>query len=270
MLIDTHCHLHLLEEPAAAIVERARAEGVGGLVDVGVDLPSSRQAVANARDFAGVVAGAGVHPHDAVTLTSQVEVELRELLAGERVVAVGETGLDYFRDHSPRDVQRGAFATQIRLARELGKALVVHCRDAWEDLLAILDTEGAGGDDPGRVVLHCFSGDEAIAARALDAGYTLSFAGTVTFKNAAAQRAACASVPLERMVLETDSPFLSPHPFRGQPNRPWRVAVTAQTVAEVHGVTPEAVAAATTTTAIRAFGIPCSYADDSADAAPGA
>jgi TatD DNase family protein len=261
MLIDTHCHLHLLEEPAAAILEQARAEGVGVVVDVGVDLPSSRQAVANARRFPGVVASAGVHPHDAVALTSQVEAELRELLADGRVVAVGETGLDYFRDHSPRELQRAAFAVHIRLAREFGRALVVHCRDAWEDVLALLAVEGAGGGDPGRVVLHCFSGDERIAARALEAGYTISFAGTVTFKNAAAQRAACAAVPLDRMVLETDSPFLSPHPFRGQPNRPWRVAVTAETVAEVHGVTPEEVAAATTATASRAFGLPAGPVD---------
>src|SRR6266516_5177269 len=184
MLVDTHCHLHLLEGPAAGILERARQEGVGVVVDVGVDLPSSRQAVGNAARFPGVVASAGVHPHDAVTLTDQVEAELRQLLAGERVVAVGETGLDYFRDHSPREVQRAAFATHIRLARELGRAPVVHCRDAWEDVLAMLRGEGAGGGDPGRVVLHCFSGDEGVATRALAAGYTISFAGTVTFKNA--------------------------------------------------------------------------------------
>src|SRR6266700_3602844 len=225
MLVDTHCHLHLLEEPAAGILERARQEGVGAVVDVGVDLPSSRQAVANAGRFEAVVASAGVHPHDAVTLTSEVEAELRQLLAGEQVVAVGETGLDYFRDHSPRDVQRAAFATHVRLAREFGKALVVH------------------------------SGDERIAVRALEAGYTVSFAGTVTFKNAAVQRAACAAVPLDRMVLETDSPFLSPHPFRGQPNRPWRVAVTAAAVAEIHGLTQEEVATVTSATASRAFGL---------------
>jgi TatD DNase family protein len=262
MLVDTHCHLHLLEEPAAGVVERARAEGVGVVVDVGVDLPSSRQAVANAGRLPGVVASVGVHPHEAVSLTAQVEAELRELLAGERVVAAGETGLDYFRDRSPRDVQRAAFATHIHLAREAGKALVVHCRDAWDDLLAMLQGEGAGGDDPGRVVLHCFSGDEAVAARALAAGYTVSFAGTVTFKNAPALRAACAAVPLDRMVLETDSPFLSPHPFRGQPNRPWRVTVTAEAVAALHGVTVAEVAAVTTATAARTLGLPAGAVDN--------
>ena len=251
MLIDTHCHLHLLEEPAREVVGRARAAGVGHLVDVGVDLESSRQAAENAGRLEGVSATAGVHPHDAVTLSPQVLEELRALLADQRVVAVGETGLDYFRDHSPRDVQRAAFAAHVRLARELDKALVVHSRDAFEDVLAVLEREGP----PERVVLHCFSGDERMAARALDAGYHVSFAGTVTFKNARRLREACAVVPLERMVLETDSPYLSPHPFRGRPNRPERVAVTAATVARVHGLPVEEVARATTATAVRAFGL---------------
>jgi TatD DNase family protein len=251
MLIDTHCHLHLLEEPAGEVVALARAAGVGHLVDVGVDLDSSRHAAGNASSLEGVSATAGVHPHDAVTLTPQVLDQLRALLADERVVAVGETGLDYFRDHSPRDVQRAAFAAHVRLARELDKALVVHCRDAFEDVLAILEREGP----PERVVLHCFSGDKRAATRAVEDGYRVSFAGTVTFRNASQLREACAVVPLERMVLETDSPYLSPHPFRGRPNRPERVAVTAATVAEVHGRPVEEVASATTATAIRALGL---------------
>ena len=132
------------------------------------------------------------------------------------------------------------------------KALVVHCREAFADVVAILDGEGA----PPRVVFHCFAGDATEAARVVEAGWYVSFAGTVTFRNAPGLRAACALVPLERMVLETDSPFLSPHPYRGRPNRPGRVAVTARTVAEVHGVPVERVAEATTATAIRAFGLP--------------
>jgi TatD DNase family protein len=149
-------------------------------------------------------------------------------------------------------VQRVAFAAQVRLARELDKALVVHCRDAFPDVMAILDGEGA----PGRVVLHCFSGDAPMAERVVQAGYHVSFAGTVTFKNAPELREACAVVPLDRMVLETDSPFLSPHPFRGRPNSPERIAVTAATVAAVHDVEVERVAEATTATAARAFGLP--------------
>ena len=251
VLVDTHCHLHLLERPPEEVVAEARAEGVGHLVDVGVDLDSSRQAAANAARLEHVSATAGVHPHDAVSLDDRVLGELRALLADERVVAAGETGLDYYRDHSPRPVQRAAFAAHVRLARELGKALVVHNREAFADVLAILDGEGA----PERVVFHCFTGDEQAAARVVEAGWYVSFAGTVTFRNAPEQRAACAVVPLDRMVLETDSPFLSPHPYRGRPNHPGRVAVTAATVAAVHGVPVEQVAAATTSTAARVFGL---------------
>jgi TatD DNase family protein len=252
MLVDTHCHLHLLDDPPDQVVAEAVAEGVGHLVDVGVDLDSSRQAAANASRLAGVSAAAGVHPHDADTLDDQTLAELRGLLAADAVVAVGETGLDYHYDNSPRGAQRAAFAAHVRLARELDKALVVHCREAFADVLAILDGEGA----PPRVVFHCFAGDEEAAARVVEAGWYVSFAGTVTFRNAPGLRAACAVVPLERMVLETDSPFLSPHPYRGRPNRPGRVAVTARTVAEVHGVPAEQVAERTTATAAEAFALP--------------
>jgi TatD DNase family protein len=252
VLVDTHCHLHLLERPPEQVVAEARAEGVGHLVDVGVDLDSSRQAAANAARLEHVSATAGVHPHDAVTLDDRVLGELRALLAEERVVAAGETGLDYYRDHSPRPVQRAAFAAHVRLARELDKALVVHNREAFADVLAILRDEGA----PRRVVFHCFTGDRRAAERVVEAGWYVSFAGTVTFRNAPEQRAACAVVPLDRMVLETDSPFLSPHPYRGRPNHPGRVAVTAATVAAVHGVPVEQVAAATTSNAARVFALP--------------
>ena len=249
MLVDTHCHLHLLEPAPDQVVAQALADGVGHLVDVGVDVASSRQAAANAARLPRVSATAGVHPHDADSFTGDAAAELRRLLADEWVVGVGETGLDYHYDNSPRDTQRAAFAAHVRLARELDKALVVHCREAFADVLAILDGEGA----PSRVVFHCFAGDEAAAVRVVEAGWYVSFAGILTFRNAAGLRAACAVVPLERMVLETDSPFLSPHPFRGRPNHPGRVAVTAQTVAELHGVPVEEVAAATTATAATAF-----------------
>jgi TatD DNase family protein len=249
MLVDTHCHLHLLEPPPEEVVAGALAEGVGHLVDVGVDLDSSRQAADNAARLARVSATAGVHPHDADSFDDAALGELRRLLADDRVVGVGETGLDYHYDNSPRDRQRAAFAAHVGLARELDKALVVHCREAFEDVVAILEGEGP----PPRVVFHCFAGDERAAARVVEAGWYVSFAGTVTFGNAPGLRAACAVVPLDRMVLETDSPFLSPHPYRGRPNRPGRVAVTAQTVADVHGVPVERVAEATTATAAEAF-----------------
>src|SRR6266508_4239862 len=230
MLVDTHCHLGLLERAPEEVVAEARAEGVGHLVDVGIDLDSSRRAAANAARLEHVSATAGVHPHDAVAVDDRVLGELRALLADERVVAAGETGLDYYRDHSPRDVQRAAFAAHVRLARELDKALVVHCREAFGDVRA--------------------------AARVVEAGWYVSFAGTVTFRNAPEQRAACAVVPLDQMVLETDSPFLSPHPYRGRPNHPGRVAVTAATVAAVHDLPVDQVAERTTRTATRAFRLP--------------
>ena len=251
MLVDTHCHLHLLEPAPEEVVAGALAEGVGHLVDVGVDLASSRQAAADAARLPQVSATAGVHPHDADALTPDALGELRRLLAAGEVVGVGETGLDYYRDNSPRDVQRAAFAAHVHLARDLDKTLVVHCRDAFADTLAVLDGEGA----PPRVVFHCFAGDERAATRVVEAGWYVSFAGTVTFRNAPGLRAACAVVPLERTVLETDSPFLSPHPYRGRPNHPGRVAVTAATVAAVHGVPVEQVAAATTGVAARVFGL---------------
>jgi TatD DNase family protein len=251
-LVDTHCHLHLLEGRPEAVRVQAAAEGVGHLIDVGIDLASSADAATNAARLEGVSATAGIHPHNAIELTGTVTQRLERLLALEHVVGVGETGLDYFRDHSPRRDQRAAFGMHVRLAREHGKALVVHCRDAFDDLMDMLASEGAL---PGKVVLHCFSGDAEMAAGAVAAGYVLSFAGNVTFKNAPALREACAQVPLDRIVLETDSPFLAPHPHRGTTNRPGRVSVTAATVAEVHGTSVEEVARATTATAARVFGL---------------
>jgi TatD DNase family protein len=252
VLVDSHCHLYMLDGSAAELVARARAEGVAHVVDVGVDLASSERVAADAEQAEHLSATAGIHPHDAVQLDEQALQRLRELLARPRVVAVGETGLDYHYDNSPRPVQRDAFAAHVRLASELDRALVVHCRDAWQDALAILQQEGA----PARVVFHCFTGGPSLAERVLAAGWFISFSGTVTFKNAQDQRDACRIVPLERMVLETDSPFLTPHPYRGRPNRPGRVALTAATVAAVHGVPLDTVAAATTRTAARLFRLP--------------
>lgn len=250
--VDTHCHLHLLDGRPEGLAAQAAAEGVAYLVDVGIDLASSADAATNAARIPTVVATTGIHPHNAIELTAAVADRLEDLLRLPRVVGVGETGLDYFRDHSPRERQRAAFATQIALARKHDKVLVVHCRDAFDDVMAMLEAEGATS----RVVFHCFTGDDKMAARVVEAGYVVSFSGNVTFRNAPSQRAACAIVPFEQMVLETDSPFLTPHPYRGQTNRPGRVALTAETVAAVHGVEVEEVAERTTATAVRTFRIP--------------
>jgi len=252
VFVDTHCHLYLLDGRPEGLVAQAATEGVGHLVDVGIDLASSADAASNASRIPTVVASVGIHPHNAIELTPAVAERLEDLLRLPRVVGVGETGLDYFRDHSPRERQRGAFAAQIELARKHDKVLIVHCRDAFDEVMAMLEAERA----PSRVVFHCFTGDEKMAAKVVEAGYIVSFSGNVTFRNAPSQRAACAVVPLDQMVLETDSPFLTPHPHRGQANRPGRVAITAETVAAVHDLDVAEVAARTTATAVRTFRIP--------------
>jgi TatD DNase family protein len=252
VLVDTHCHLYLLGASAEELVAEAGAAGVGHVVDVGIDLASSEVAAANAARIPAVSATAGIHPNSATEATPAALAALEVLLARPEVVAAGETGLDNYRDHTPPEVQRRAFAAHAELARNFDKALVIHCRDAFDDVLDVLDRVGA----PERVVFHCFTGSAAMAKRIVEAGWVVSFSGTVTFRNAPDQRAACAVVPLDQLVLETDSPFLSPHPYRGQPNRPGRVAVTAATVAEVHGIDLDAVAKATTATAARTFRLP--------------
>jgi len=241
VLVDTHCHLGLLERAPEEVVAEARAEGVGHLVDVGIDLDSSRRAAANAARLEHVSATAGVHPHDAVAVDDRVLGELRALLADERVVAAGETGLDYYRDHSPRDVQRAAFAAHVRLARELDKALVVHCREAFADVLAILDGEGA----PERVVFHCFTGDAASARAYLDLGLHISVSGIATFKTAEPIRDAVRVTPRDRLLVETDSPFLAPQTVRGRDNSPANVVEVIREIANVRGTTFESVRDAT-------------------------
>ncbi len=244
-LIDTHCHLDAEYFPTGAedVLQRAKNAGVCGfmVVGVGATLEPARAAVKLAESRADVAAAVGVHPHDATTLDDAAERELRELGARAAVAAIGEIGLDYHYDHSPRDVQRRAFARLVRLARELGKPIVVHTREAPDDTLAILDGEGArevGG------IIHCFSEDEKFARRALDLGFDLSFSGIVTFKSARDVAAVAASAPLDRIHVETDSPYLAPVPMRGKPCEPSYVLHTARRVAELRKTTLEELAPA--------------------------
>jgi TatD DNase family protein len=255
VLVDTHCHLDPQYFPAGPdeVLERARAAGVGGFVVIGVgtDLAPARAAVALARRVNERAAAAvGVHPHDASTLDDAAYAELAELAAAPEVVAIGEIGLDYHYDHSPRDVQRAAFARLVGLARELKKPIVIHTRNAPADTLDILASEGAR--DVGGVI-HCFSEDQPFAEKALDLNFDLSFSGIVTFKSSLSIQQVARWAPLGRILVETDSPYLAPIPKRGKPNEPAYVVHTARHVAELRGLPFEALAEATTRNAERAF-----------------
>lgn len=255
LLIDTHCHLdaqHFREGPDE-VLARAKEVGVFACVVVGVgeSVASARAAVELARRHPGeVVAACGVHPHDARLYEAQAG-ELADLAVDEHVVAVGEIGLDYHYDYSPRDVQRDVFARQVDLGRQLKKPIVVHTREAGEDTLAVLASERAG--EVGGVI-HCFSEDRAFAERALDLGFYLSFSGIVTFKGAATVHEVARFAPLDRVLVETDSPYLAPVPKRGKRCEPAYVVHTAARVAELRGMPVEALVEATTENATRLFG----------------
>lgn len=253
MLFDTHCHLDAASFPegADAVIERARAAGVGRFTCIGVgSLDHARFALALAERREDVVATAGVHPHDATAYDDAYERELEAFGRSPRVVALGEMGLDYHYDHSPRDLQKGVFRRQIALAKRLKQPIVIHTRSAPEDTLAILTEENArevGG------IVHCFSEDVSFARRALDLGFHLSFSGIVTFKRAESVHEAARFAPLERVLVETDSPYLAPVPLRGKKCEPAHVVHTLRRVSELRGDTFERVAEATTENAFRVF-----------------
>jgi TatD DNase family protein len=246
---DSHCHVPY-EGVSTDVIAEAAAAGVTRLVSVGTDARQSAAAIAVASQHAGVHATVGLHPHDAM--------EGLESLAGlldppaDEVVAIGECGLDYHYDHSPRPVQREAFAGQVTLAQRLGLALVIHTRSAWDDTFAVLAAEGV----PERTVFHCFTGGAAEARRALDLGAWLSFSGIVTFKTAGEVREAARLCPPDRMLVETDSPYLAPVPHRGRPNHPAWVAVVGAAVAAVRDVPVSVVEDATWAATAEVFGLP--------------
>lgn len=251
--VDTHCHLEMHDELSVAEqVERARDAGVTTLVTVGTSMASSTQAVRTAHQMEGIWASVGIHPNDAMEATPKVLEVIEKLAEQEAVVAVGETGLDYYRDHTSPEQQMRSLRHHIELARRQDKALVVHCREAWPDLLRILDEE----DTPERVVLHCFSGDRDVVRHCAERGWFMSFAGNLTFKNAEELRVAAAGVPLELLLTETDSPFLSPHPHRGKPNDPSRVHLVLETLAEIQHVASDELADTVLGNARRAFRLP--------------
>lgn len=250
MLWDSHCHLDMLEDLDGALA-RMRAAGVERAVTIGVDVASSEWAVAAAAARPEVLAVVGLHPHDAKDGDDATLARIEALAAAPGVVGVGEAGLDYHYDNSPRPDQGRVFRWHVGLAKRAGKALVIHCRDAWDDCFRILEEEGP----PERVVFHCWSGSPESARRAVAMGAAVSFSGTVTFKNAAKLRAAAGAVGLERILVETDAPFLTPVPHRGKPNEPAFVRHVAEAIASLKGVAPEEVARVTAATARRAFGV---------------
>lgn len=246
MLVDAHCHLtgsYLAESEVEATLDRARQAGVAGFIAVGTDLEDSRRVLALARAVPGIQASLGLHPHEARHWDASSGEALEALVRDPAVRFVGETGLDWHYDLSPREAQEAAFREQIRLARRVGKPLMVHTRSAPEETLRILREEGAGEV---RGIIHCFSEDLAFAAGALDLGFYLSFSGIVTFRKAEAVRAVAAWAPEDRILVETDAPFLAPVPYRGKPNEPGFVRYTAEAVAELRGVAPSRIAEATT------------------------
>jgi TatD DNase family protein len=242
-LVDSHAHLDMphFDADRDAVVERARQAGIAAILTLGVDGASSQRAVALAQQYAEVYAAVGIHPHEAQHATPEVYktlVALARERTANRIIAWGEIGLDYHYNHSPPDIQRREFRRQIRLAGELDLPVCIHSRDAHSDVLTILEEERAA--EVG-VVMHCFSGDETVAQRCLDLGFYLSFAGPVTFRNAGKLPDVVPRVPDDRLLIETDAPYLSPHPWRGREHRnePARVAVIAARVAELRGVSVE-------------------------------
>jgi TatD DNase family protein len=251
-LIDSHAHLDFsqFDDDREAVIDRARKAGVVAILNVGTDLAASRAAVALAEEHDFIYAAVGVHPHDAKTVTPAVLDGLRALARHPKVVAVGEIGLDYYRDLSPRPMQRQAFTDQLALAAELALPVVVHSREAHDDVLAALrEWEGTG-------VLHSYAAGPERLEEVVGLGFSIGISGPVTFRNANRLRAVAAAVALERLLVETDCPYLTPAPYRGRRNEPAYVRYVVEAVARARGMSAEAVAAATAGNARRVLGIP--------------
>ena len=253
-LFDTHAHLDFpdFKEDLDEVVARSRDNGVCWILNVGTDIESSSRSVQIARDYERVYATVGVHPHDAKTMADNSLRALKLLAAEQKVVAVGEIGLDYYRDHSPREKQKEVFRLQISLARELKRPIVVHDREAHDDVYAIIKEERAaevGG------VMHCFPGDWEMAKKFINEDFYVSIGGPVTFKNASLLQDVAKKVPQDRLLLETDCPFLTPEPKRGRRNEPAYLRYTAEFVSELRGIPVEELAYWTTNNAMQLFKI---------------
>jgi TatD DNase family protein len=251
MLVDSHCHLDFPDfaEERDAIIARARAAGVTTMLTIGTRLDQFPGVRAIAESDPDIWCSVGAHPHEAADHASLSAADLVALAAHPRVVGIGETGLDFHYDHSPRDIQERAFRTHIAASRASGLPLIIHARAADDEMARILREERP---PPG--VMHCFSSGRALAEAALDLGFYISLSGIVTFKNAEDLRAIARDVPLARLLVETDAPYLAPVPYRGRRNEPAYVAVTATAVAALKGIEPEELAAATSENFFRLFG----------------
>ena len=243
-LVDSHCHIDMPQFDAdrEAVVARAREAGVGTMLIVGgVDGEGGHRRALRVAGDLGFPASAGVHPHEAKLATEGIYDELKGLARERRIVAVGEIGLDFHYDHSPRDVQREVLRRQIHLARDVGLPVIIHTREADDETAALLEVEGAG--EVGGVI-HCFTGSEELARRALALGFFISFSGIVTFPRAGVIQEVARTTPLDRLLIETDAPFLAPPPHRGKRNEPAFVVEVARKVADLRGTVPEAIGAA--------------------------
>ena len=259
MLVDSHAHIDMrrYDKDRDQVLERARWAGVAAVVSVGCDLASSRAAIGLAERYTEVFAALGFHPHNAAKMSDGDLERLAELAQHSKVVAIGETGLDFYRNLSPREEQIEAFKRQLELAQRLKLPVIIHCRNAHEQVLSILE-EWAGCSEPASQplgVLHCFSGDIGLAQKYIEMGFLLSIAGPITYSSSHALEIAL-NMPLERLLIETDCPFLTPHPYRGKRNEPSYLSFVVEKIGEIRGMPIESVAEHTTENAIQLFRLP--------------
>lgn len=255
IFVDSHAHLELepLAEDVLGVLKRAESACVMAIVTVGIDIDDVKKAIRIAEQFEQVFASVGFHPHNASLVGEDSLAAMEKFARHPKVVAYGEIGLDFFRNRSPRDIQIGVFKDQIALAKSLAKPLVIHLRDAYEEGLEMLEE---AAPFPASGVIHCFSGTKGHAERALQLGFSISIPGTITYKKNDDLRSIVRRLPEDKMLLETDCPFLSPEPLRGTDNEPANIVHTARRIAEVRGQTIRDVAAATSENAIRLFRFP--------------
>ena len=253
ILSDTHIHLHFPQYDAdrAEVIKRAIKGGVGYFLNIGTDLENSRQAIEIAEQYPEVYASIGFHPHETKHAGDSELAELAKLIRHPKVVAIGEVGLDYYHEHSPREVQEKILKTFLGWYEQFGKPLIIHCRDAYEDLMNILQSFQKM---PYRGTLHCYSSDAATMKRYLELGFHIAFGGALTYKKNDALREACAQCPKDRLLLETDAPYLPPQSKRGQRNEPSYMIETAECAAKLHGLSLEGLAEITTANAKKLFG----------------